>query len=153
AQYQSVALHFEKAGDIPKTIGILRKMIELEPSNVGSRIKLAEVYAKQSMTADATSELSKAAALLKQNNRLDDYARVSERILHLQPEDAVLSLELAEFYLERNDVKRALAKLQVCFKANPRDIRTLEMLAQSFTALGQTHKTISVYRELSKIYE
>ncbi len=153
AQYQSVALHFEKAGDIPKTIGILRKMIELEPNNVGSRIKLAEVYAKQAMTSDATGELGKAAALLKQNGRLDDYARVSERILHLQPDDATLSLELAEFYLERNDVKRALAKLQVCFKANPRDVRTLEMLAQSFTALGQTHKTISVYRELAKIYE
>ena len=152
AQYQSVALHFEKAGDIPKTIGVLRKMIELEPNNVGSRIKLAEVYAKQQMPADAVGELSKAATLLKQNGRVDDYARVTERILHLQPDDANLSKELAEFYLEHNDVKRALAKLQVCFKTNPRDIRTLEMLAQSFTALGQTHKTISVYRELAKIY-
>ena len=65
AQYQSVALHFEKAGDIPKTIGVLRKMIELEPNNVGSRIKLAEVYAKQAMPQDAVSELLKAAALLK----------------------------------------------------------------------------------------
>ncbi len=70
----------------------------------------------------------------------------------LKPEDLGLARELAEIYLQRNDQKRALAKLQVCFKADPRDIDTLRLLATAFQGLGQTSKTISVYKELARAY-
>ena len=56
-------------------------------------------------------------------------------------------------YLERNDAKRALSKLQVCFQANPKDVATLELLARAFHVLGQHAKTISVYREIARIYQ
>ena len=41
----------------------------------------------------------------------------------------------------------------VCFKADGRDVETLNMLAQAFHGLGQTAKTISVYKELAKVYQ
>lgn len=151
-QYHGVAQHFEKAGEMTRTVQVLRRMTELEPANFGSHIKLGEIYAKQNLLAEAVQELTLAAGHLRQANRLDDYARVTERILQLQPENAPLTLELAEYYLQRNDVKRALAKLQTAFKSNPRDITTLEMLARAFQALEQPHKTASIFKELAKIY-
>lgn len=151
-QYHGVAQHFEKAGELTRTVQVLKRMTELEPTNFGSHIKLGEIYAKQNHLAEAIMELATAAGHLKQANRLDDYARVTERVLQLQPENAALTLELAEHYLARNDVKRALAKLQLAFKNNPRDIPTLEMLARAFHALEQPHKTASIYKELAKIH-
>src|SRR5262249_5547817 len=55
-------------------------------------------------------------------------------------------------YLRRNDPRRALQKLQACFKADPRDVETLGLLAQAFQALEQKAKTVSVLKELARIH-
>ena len=75
-----------------------------------------------------------------------------ERQLYHDPESVPIARELAGLYIERNDPKRALAKLQVCFKADPRDVHTLEMLAEAFRQLGQSAKTISVLKEIVRLH-
>jgi pilus assembly protein FimV len=150
--YQIVANHYDKQGDVKKSLDVLRKMVDLDPDNVQSRVKLADLYVRERMSDDALAELQRAAEHLKRQSRIDDYLRVAEKITALTPEDLVLARELAEIYLQRNDQKRALAKLQVCFKADPRDIETLRLLVVAFQGLGQTSKTISVYKELARAY-
>ena len=51
-------------------------------------------------------------------------------------------------YLERNDAKRALSKLQVCFQANPKDVATLELLARAFHGAGNTARAIDLLKEV-----
>src|SRR4051812_3013963 len=152
AYYQIVANHYDKAGDTKKSLDTLRKMVDLDPENVASRIKLAELYARENMNDEALGEFRRAAEHLKRNNRTDDYLRVAERISGLEPTNFALARELADVYLSRGDQKRALAKLQVCFKADSRDVETLKLLAVAFQGLGQTSKTISVYKELARVY-
>ncbi|MBL8938001.1 MAG: tetratricopeptide repeat protein, partial [Archangium sp.] len=152
AYYQIVANHYDKQGDVKKSLDVLRKMVDLDPDNVQSRVKLADLYIRERMNDEASGELQRAAEHLKRQNRIDDYLRVAEKISALKPDDLQLARELAEIYLQRNDQKRALAKLQVCFKADPRDIDTLRLLAVAFQGLGQTSKTISVYKELARAY-
>lgn len=153
AYYQIVANHYDKQGDVRKSLDVLRKMVDLDPDNVQSRVKLADLYIRERMSDEATTELSRAAEHLKRQNRIDDYLRVAEKISALKPDDLQLARELAEIYLQRSDQKRALAKLQVCFKADPRDIETLKLLGVAFQGLGQTSKTLSVYKELARAYE
>ena len=152
AYFQIVANHHDKQGDTKASLDTLKKMVDLDPDNVASRIKLAELYARESMSSEALDEFKRAAEYLKRNNRSDDYLRVAERISSLEPENLPLAKELAQGFLQRGDQKRALAKLQICFKADPRDMETLTLLAQAFQGLGQTSKTISVYKELAKVY-
>src|SRR5439155_26114013 len=57
-----------------------------------------------------------------------------------------------EQYMGRGDSKRARAKLQICCKANPRELGTLEMLARGCQELGQTSKTVSVLKELARVH-
>lgn len=153
AYYQTVATHYDQKGDTKRSLDTLRKMVDLDPDNVASRIKLAELYAREQMNGEAVGEFRRAAEHLKRNNRTDDYVRVAERITALEPSNLQLARELAEVYLQRSDQKRALAKLQVCFKADPRDLDTLKLLATAFQGLGQTSKTISVFKELAKVYQ
>lgn len=153
AYFQIVANHYDKSGDTKKSLDVLKKMVDLDPDNVASRVKLADLYVREGLTQDAVGEFQKAAEHLKRNNRIDDYLRVAERISGHEPNNLGLAKELAELYLQRGDQKRALAKLQVCFKADPRDIDTLRLLATAFQGLGQTSKTLSVYKELARAYE
>jgi len=153
AYYQIVANHYDKQGDTRASLEVLKKMVDLDPDNVASRVKLADLYVREGLNAEAMSEFSRAAEHLKRNNRIDDYLRVAERLSAMDPNNLGLARELAELYLQRNDQKRALAKLQVCFKADSRDIETLRLLAVAFQGLGQTSKTLSVYKELARAYE
>lgn len=152
AYYQIVANHLDKSGDSKRSLETLKKMVELDPDNIASRIKLADLCARENMTAEAIAEYRRAADHLKRNSRLDDYVRVAERINGLEPGNVTLARELAEVYLQKQDHKRALAKLQICFKSDPRDVETLRLLATAFEGLGQTSKTISVYKELAKVW-
>ena len=151
-QYRQISQIYEKQGRIDDAIDVLRKMVELDPENVASRIKLAEMFAKQQMVEEARNEFRAAAAFLKSHHRIDDYIKVAERIVHFDPTDLETTRELANIYIQKNDARRALAKLQVCFKANPKDVETLSLLANAFRDLGQTQKTVSVYRELARIH-
>jgi pilus assembly protein FimV len=79
---------------------------------------------------------------------------VLERLLHHTPEPEQARL-CAELYLSRNrpphDVTQALAKLQTCYQANPRDVNALALIAQSFEMLGQSAKAMEVRREIHRI--
>src|SRR5438874_11224255 len=151
-EWQAVAAHHEKSGDTKASLDTLKKLVDLDPDNVAARIRLGEQYARQDDLIEAVAELRRAAQYLQRNGRHDDYLRVAERISHLDQNDVGLAKELAESYLSRGDSKRALSKLQICFKANPRDLNTLQMLAKAFQDLGQTSKTVSVLKELARVH-
>jgi tetratricopeptide (TPR) repeat protein len=151
--YEQVVAAYARSGEVELALKTLAKMTELDPENIPVRIKYAEALSKAGKTAPAAAEFERGARLLKAQGRLDDYTKVAERLLYHRPDDVALARELATMYLERSDAKRALAKLQVCFKTNPRDVQTLDLLAQAFHQLGQTPKTISVYREVARIHQ
>ncbi|HYG68577.1 MAG TPA: tetratricopeptide repeat protein, partial [Anaeromyxobacteraceae bacterium] len=153
SQFQLMAAAYEKAGDTGRLVDVLKKMVELDPENIASSIKLGELFARSNDLKAALQHLRRAAEHLKRQNRAEEYLKVAERISSLQGDDAALARELANIHLARGDTKRALAKLQLCFKADPKDVETLELLAQAFRDLGQTSKTASVYKELARVHE
>src|SRR3954462_12000205 len=151
-EWQTVSAYYDKIGDTKASLDTLKKLVDLDPDNVAARIRLGEQYARQDNLVEAVAELRRAAQYLQRHSRQDDYLRVAERISHLDQADVGLARELAEQYLGRGDSKRALAKLQICFKANPRELSTLQMLARAFQELGQTSKTVSVLKELARVH-
>jgi tetratricopeptide (TPR) repeat protein len=150
---QVVAAHYDQQGMTRESLDILRRIVDLDPDNIASRIKLAELYSREGMSEEAVEEFNRAAEDLKGANRVEDYIKVAERLVYHDGSNIALVKELANIYLQRGDTKRALGKLQVCFKSDPRDIETLSMLAMAFQELNQLSKTVSVYKEMAKIYQ
>ncbi len=149
--YEQVAAEYGRLGDAEKVVSTYGKMVELDPNNIPTRIKYAEALSRGGKKEEAAAAFEAGAELLKKLGRLDDYAKVVERLL-FHKDDIARSRELAEYYLERNDGKRALAKLQVLFKADPHHIPTLELLATAFEQVQQLPKTISVLREVARLH-
>ena len=150
--FESVAAHFHREGNTKEALAAVKKLVDLDPENVATRIKLAELYSKESLVDDAATEFRVACEQLRQQGRQDDFLKVAERLLWHKPDNHALNRELAGLYLMRNDPRRALQKLQACFKADPRDVETLGLLAQAFQALEQKAKTVSVLKELARIH-
>ena len=151
-QYEEVSNYYHVEGRTKEALAALRQIVDLDPENVASRIKLAELYSREQMPDEAIEEFSRAADFLRADNRIDDFLKVSERLVFHQPNNLAAIKELASVYLQRQDPRRSLQKLQMAFKLDPRDEETLEMLAQAFQGLGQNTKTVSVLKELARIY-
>jgi tetratricopeptide (TPR) repeat protein len=149
--FEMVAAFFHREGKTREALATLRQLVELDPENVATRIKLAELYSKEGMVEDAVTEFAQACDFLRAHNRIDDFIKVAERLLWHKSENTPLNKELATLYLRRGDPRRALQKLQICFKADPRDVDTLALLAQAFQALEQRGKTVSVLKELARV--
>jgi tetratricopeptide (TPR) repeat protein len=151
-QLQQVAAACERTGDLARLADVLRRMVELDPDNVASTVKLGELHARAGQAPAALECFRRAAVQLKRHGRTDEYLKVAERIAALQPDDLPLTRELAHLHLARGDTKRALAKLQLCFKGDPGDVETLHLLAKAFKDLGQQSKMLSVYKELAHVH-
>src|SRR5690349_7727725 len=150
--YESVAAHFHREGNSKEALATVQQLVDLDPENIATRIKLAELYSKEGLVQDAIQQFSNACDQLRRQGRQDDFVKVAERLLWHQPDNFPLMRELAGLYLRRNDPRRALQKLQACFKADPRDVETLGLLALAFQALDQKAKTVSVLKELARTH-
>lgn len=152
-QFELVAAHHQRTGSDVEAVAALQKATELDPQNIASHIKLAEVLSKLGRVDEAVASFRRACELLSQQERHDDFLKVGERLLYHKPDDVAVAREMAKVYIARNDTKRALAKIQLAIKADPRDIETLELLARAFQELGQLPKTVSVYKELARLHQ
>src|SRR3569623_1540247 len=148
--YESVAAHFHREGNTKDALDTVKKLVDLDPENIATRIKLAELYSKENLLEEAATQFTHACEQLRRQGRQDDFVKVAERLLWHKPDNHARNRELAGLYLRRNDPRRALQKLQACFKADPRDVETLGLLAIAFSALDQKSKPVSVLKELAR---
>ena len=153
SQYQEAIRVLGARGRNVERLNVIRELLELDPDNIRGRVRLAEDFAAEGHIPDAVRELRLAAETLDREGRFEEFTLVAERLLHHQPEDAIISRRLAELYLEQNDPQRALPRLQACFRSHPTDVEVLEMLSQAFQMLGQSHKALTVLRELARIHD
>ncbi|MDP9001961.1 MAG: tetratricopeptide repeat protein [Myxococcota bacterium] len=153
AALDEVATRLQRQGREQEAVEVFRKIVELDPSNPLPHLRLAEALLRGKDADGAVAEFAIAAGQLAKLGRRDDALKVIERLLQHKPEPAH-ARAAAEIYLARNapnDGLQALAKLQICFQANPRDLDTLDLLARAFNHIGQAAKAIEVQKEMARI--
>lgn len=153
ATYDEYATLLQTAGRDAEAIEIFRKIVELNGTNPLARLRLAEALSRDKSSEEAVTEFGKAADILLEMGRTDDALKVYERLLHHRP-DPAKARKAAELYLARgqaSDGMMALAKLQISFQADQRNLETLDLLAKAFVLIGQVPKATEVRKEAARI--
>jgi tetratricopeptide (TPR) repeat protein len=147
--WEQIATKHQKSGHDLDAAEAFKKLVELDASNPLHQLRLAEALARSRNIEGAIAQFRSAAELLLNLGHIDNAIKVYERLLQIRPEPPVAK-QAAMLYLERNqgsDAMMALAKLQIAFQANQKDLDTLALLARSFEQLNQPTKAIEVYKE------
>ena len=134
-------------------LDVTSAMLELDPDNLGDRLRLAEGYSALGLRAEALTELRSVALALDERAAESDFQVVAERLLWHKPDDFEIARTLAASYVAQEEPQRALAKLKMAFEAKPRDLEILGLLAEAFNQLGQVHKSVAVLKEMARIYD
>jgi tetratricopeptide (TPR) repeat protein len=149
AQYTLIATLYEQRGDAEERLTILRRMVELDAENVASRVRLAEAFSRENRVADAVEAFRGAANILRAQGRQADYMKVAERLLfHAEQHD--VAQELARLYLGQGDARRAVARLEPAYRADPGDVGTLALLGRGFRDLGMLDRAVYIYQQLGE---
>jgi tetratricopeptide (TPR) repeat protein len=153
AAYDEVATRLQRSGRDREAIDVFRRMVELDPTNPLPHLRLAEACCRVQSLDEAIGLFWRAGELLLGLGRREDAIKVVERILHFRIEPRFARVA-AELYLQsgtRESGLQALAKLQICFQADPRDLETLGLLARAFQTIGQEPKALEVQKEMARI--
>lgn len=149
-QLEPYANYFEQNKKYDEAIQVRQRMLELVPDNLPVRVKLAEIYSQLNKRDEAVKEFSRVAKQLKQIGRQGDYTKVVERLLFHKPDDKEHLLALAKVYLEQNNPREALNKLQGLYIIDPKNLDVLELLAETFQLIGIKPKAIRVLKEIAR---
>jgi tetratricopeptide (TPR) repeat protein len=120
-QTDRATAYFRKVGDayaadgfIVKSIAMYKKLTKLAPNSVEGLQKLADLYTQQGLYNDARQQYVALADHRMKANDLDGAARVFQKMLELDPENAAMQSKLADLYLRMG--KKGDAK-EIYFRA------------------------------------
>ena len=106
-QNDKAAEYFRRVGDqyaqngfVVKAIAIYKKLTKLAPATAETTLKLAELYTQQGLFNDARTHYMLVANQLLKNGDNNQAAKIFQKVLELDPENATTQSKLADLYMK-----------------------------------------------------
>jgi tetratricopeptide (TPR) repeat protein len=155
--FRKVGDHYAGEGFTVKAIAMYKKLTKLNPTAMESIHKLAELYTQQGLYNDARQQLMIVADSQIRANNHSEAARVFQKMLELDPENASLQSKLADLYIktgQKDDAKNiflraaeslfqrgvkdaAAESLNKVLNIEPGNVRALQLKAQLALEKGE----------------
>ncbi len=103
SEYSYIVSTFEKKGKHNDVLELLKKMIDIDPENIGIRIKLAELYQKLSFYKDAFVEYQSIFARLMEQGKLEKAEKVYRGLFNSNPREPIILKGLCDLYAKKGD--------------------------------------------------
>lgn len=169
--FSRVAEHYARNNFFLKALAVYKKILSANPNDLEINATMASLYAKQGLSIDARNQYLKIVALLENAGRSGEILIIFEKIVELDPGNAVIQQKLAELYyaagsdkqahtcwtaaaraqLKARDVAGAMASIQRAIELDPLDAKAIESLLEccrktrDFTpAFDQLKKSITL---------
>ncbi|HET9790390.1 MAG TPA: tetratricopeptide repeat protein, partial [Candidatus Angelobacter sp.] len=98
--FKKVGDQYAQSGFTVKAIAIYKKLSKLAPSNAEQITKLAELYTQQGLFSDARAQYMLLADSHLRAGETNQAARIFQKILELDPENAATQAKLADLYMK-----------------------------------------------------
>lgn len=98
--FKKVGDQYAQSGFTVKAIAIYKKLSKLAPNNAEHITKLAELYTQQGLFSDARAQYMQMADAHLRAGENNQAARIFQKILELDPENAATQAKLADLYMK-----------------------------------------------------
>ena len=114
-EYSYIVHWYESRGKTAEVLELLKKMVDIDPENIGVRLKLADLYKKLSFDKDSLTEYSIIFEKLLSAGKLDKAEKVYLSLYNANPSDERVMSGLAELYRLKGDDTQRLKFLKGLF--------------------------------------
>ncbi len=91
---------YEAEKAIPPAVAVYKKLLKIDPANVDRAVKLADLYTRQGLIAEARRAYQNAVEAYRSGGERQKAFRLMQKIADLDPENVALRLELGDQYLQ-----------------------------------------------------
>ena len=147
-QFRAAAEGFRLRGRPRDALRMLRRAVDLDPSDLAGRSDLAHAFEREDMRPEA-SEIYRhlSSAYLERGD--NDAALVALQKAHaLKPDSRPALKALAEMYASRGDVRPALDMIARALEVSPNDIDLIIILGRTFRNVGMLDKAEATFNRL-----
>jgi Flp pilus assembly protein TadD len=127
------------------------KLQELRPGDLALRIRIAEMLSLARRKEEAYEAFVDVIGEMRRRGRMDEVGRMASQALVLRPEEPDLLQDAADACLASDDATSALKHLQLAYKNDPKDPRTLDLLGRAFEMGDDPSKARPVLVALAEI--
>jgi tetratricopeptide (TPR) repeat protein len=152
AALQTAADGYHRQGKKREALELLRKMATLDPTNTGSRLKVADLLRQEKLFSEAIDEYEEVAAELQRQGVIEAVGTVLERILEIEPDRLPTVRMLAQNLLARGMGERAEPYAKRLLDANAEGTENYELLADVYRAQKREDALVDIYRRLADLY-
>jgi len=119
--YLAAADSLSKEGNKEKLLEVYNKILEISPSNIPLRTKIAEVYTKEGLVSEAAKEFLHIARLCAEKGEIERSINFYHKALDIQPINREAILELNGLYERIGKFELAIEQMKEAINLFPQD--------------------------------
>lgn len=167
SNFSRIADSYREGGFTLKAIAMLKKISKLDPTNVETAMKLANLYSQQGLLVEARQQYLQVADAYARAGQTRKALDAYQKIADLDPSNTSVRMKLGEIYsreglteqsheafiiagaefLRKGDMEQALNANLKAITINPDSRQALTAIATIYTQQGQTDRAINILCE------
>lgn len=108
SEFKNMADFYEKRGLYSQSLAIYKKINRLDPDDINTSIRMADLYSSQGFISEAKDKYLKIAIHLQKEGKKKETIAIYEKILDLDREDYETKLNLADLYSKEQFADKAV---------------------------------------------
>lgn len=149
--YGIAAEAHRRDGRVREAMKMLKKAADLDPTNLKSRLGLAQTYEREGFSAEASETFRALGAELVRAGNVAEGIPHLRHALELKPDAKPTLKSLAEAYAQEGNVHAALEVIARSLELDPNDIDLIIILGRTFLNAGQLEKAEATFSRLFKL--
>ena len=151
SQYQYVVDEYIKRSKMREAGDVLKKMADIDPSDLKIRSKLADLYTREGNSAKAVEEHVAIAEELTKKGHLAEALQVLEKGLKIDSKSGRLRLELGRIHLVQKNYDKAVHFLEEASHGMPNDADILGRLGEAYLGSKRIAEAEGLFKRLLEI--
>ncbi|HET8676261.1 MAG TPA: tetratricopeptide repeat protein, partial [Blastocatellia bacterium] len=135
-QYLQVADAYARAGQTRKALEAYQRIADLDPANTSVRMKLGEIYSRESMPDQAHEAFIIAGAEFLRKGDVEQALNANLKAIGINHESRQGLTAIATIYTQQGQADRAISVLCDAFEKSPGDVELLTILGRTYLSAG-----------------
>ena len=152
SEYKLVFDYYEKSGHTADALGVLEKMLAVDPQNISIQMRLAEAYAQWGRKTDSYGMFAKAASLLLERSDKVTLARLCSRVSQIFPDKPDFILDVLSGLVNRGNAAAATEGIQNLLRENPHNKGAWDLIVRAYQQLEQPQRVKIAYQHYLKFF-
>src|SRR3990170_2568588 len=146
--YKFAADYYTQKNEMVKALDIYQKMADLNPSNVGFRLKLAELYIKEGLKKEAAKAYLEAANVHLSKEAFQDARQIFEKVLTLDPNNKEVYHKAGIVYFKEGKFVEACKAFKPAFEADPANQELIDLYLEALSKADRAAEAEEVLKKL-----